>query len=61
MFHLFLVVAQGYKNFGTSLMEEEWVDRAAQMLDKAEKAGVWITSALLTSFVLILSLMMPIQ
>ena len=23
-------------------MEEEWVDRAAQMLDKAEKAGVSI-------------------
>ena len=35
------LVAQGYK-VGTSLMEEEWVDRAAQMLDKAEKAGVSI-------------------
>jgi phosphoglycerate kinase len=33
------LVAQGYQ-VGTSLMEEEWVERAAQMLDKAEKKGV---------------------
>lgn len=35
------LVAQGY-SVGTSLMEQDWVDRAAQMLRKAEDAGVSI-------------------
>ncbi len=35
------LVAQGY-SVGTSLMEKDWVERASQMLEKAEKAGVSI-------------------
>lgn len=35
------LVAQGY-TVGTSLMEQDWVERAAQMLKKAEDAGVSI-------------------
>ncbi len=35
------LVAQGY-SVGISLMEKDWVERASQMLEKAEKAGVSI-------------------
>ena len=35
------LAAQGY-SVGTSLMENDWVGRASQMLEKAEKAGVSI-------------------
>lgn len=35
------LVAQGY-SVGTSLMEQDWVERASQMLEKADKKGVSI-------------------
>ena len=36
------VLAKGYKTVGTSLKEEDWVERAAEMLKKAEDKGVKI-------------------
>lgn len=35
-------LAKGYKTVGTSLKEEDWVERAAEMLKKAEDKGVKI-------------------
>ena len=35
-------LAKGYKTVGTSLKEEDWVERAAEMLKKAEDKGVQI-------------------
>ncbi len=35
-------LAKGYKTVGTSLKEEDWIERAAQMLKKAEDKGVKI-------------------
>ena len=35
-------LAKGYKTVGTSLKEEDWVERAAEMLKKAEDTGVKI-------------------
>ena len=32
-------LAKGYKTVGTSLKEEDWIERAAQMLAKAEEKG----------------------
>ena len=35
-------LAKGYKTVGTSLKEEDWIERAAEMLKKAEGKGVKI-------------------
>lgn len=35
-------LAKGYKTVGTSLKEEDWIERAAEMLKKAEDKGVQI-------------------
>ena len=35
-------LAKGYKTVGTSLKEEDWIERAAEMLKKAEDKGVKI-------------------
>ena len=35
-------LAKGYKTVGTSLKEEDWIERAAEMLKKAEEKGVKI-------------------
>ncbi len=35
-------LAKGYKTVGTSLKEEDWVERAGEMLKKAEEKGVKI-------------------